>query len=163
MKNRATLCPAPTPRATGFQALAKDRRVWVGNPGSRVSKSEPAGRENWRREGKSGGPLPAWWVQAARGGIRAGPWSPPRRDLCGLPPARTPRSSSEKTKAHEAAFDASRLSQGCTVCVKNTEPGLAGAGPKSPRKLRRGHRTRPQDFRGRGRTGRPLPGVRGKL
>lgn len=47
--------------------------------------------------------------------------------------------------------------------MKNTEPGLGGARPKPPRKLRRGHRTRPQGFGGRARTGRPLPGVRGKL
>lgn len=77
--------PAPTPahpQATGFQALGKGRTVWVGDPGSRVSKSEPARRENWRRGRKSGRPL-----RAPRGATV----SSPRRDLCVPPPARTPR------------------------------------------------------------------------
>ena len=163
MKNRATLCPAPTPgppgsrrwrrteefglviRALGFRSLNPPVEKTGGGKGNLAGPCQPGGSKQHAGELERGhGLLPAGTCAAL------------------LPHARLGRSS-EKTKAHEAAFDASRLSQGCTVCVKNTEPGLAGAGPKSPRKLRRGHRTRPQGFRGRGRTGRPLPGVRGKL
>ena len=68
--------PAPTPahpQATGFQALGKGRTVWVGDPGSRVSKSEPARRENWRR-GRSHAPTQSSWrhpfVALFLGGLR---------------------------------------------------------------------------------------------
>lgn len=107
--------PHSTPHATGFQALGKSRTVWVGDPGSRVSKSEPARRENWRRGRKSCRPLPAWWVQGARGGIRpraprGATVSSPRRDLCVPPPARTPRPLEREHKGSRGCLDASRLS-----------------------------------------------------
>lgn len=79
---------------------------------------------------------------------RAGPWSPPRRDLCGPPPARTPRSLERENEG----------SRGCLRC-QQIKSGLHrvreehGARPRGRRaEIPRKTPERPQD---------PAPGLHG--